>query len=89
MKRISKKDLVTMKAAMAFVKENGENGSKCEHCPMGSRNNRLKMPCGGFIRFLGGEDIYDEAVLYGYFSQHDAIRYMILKAKQINRRIKI
>lgn len=76
MKRISKRDLIALKAGLSYYENNSEN-YHCNECPMGRSNNRLSIPCCDFIRRLGGQTIFKEAADEGYDGQHNAIKYLI------------
>lgn len=76
MKRISKRDLITLKAGLAYYERDPES-YYCDKCPMGRKNNRLSMPCYDFIRRLGGQTIFKEAAEEGYEGQHNTIKYLI------------
>ena len=83
MKKISKRDLIALKAGLAFYEKDPEN-YYCDKCPMGKRNNRLHMKCYEFIKYLGGSGIFQETRV----DQHDTIEYMINKSSSV-RGIKI
>lgn len=76
MKKISKRDLIALKAGLAYYERDPEN-YQCSKCPMGRSNNRLSIPCCDFIRRLGGQTIFKEAADEGYDGQHNAIKYLI------------
>lgn len=76
MKKISKRDLIALKAGLAYYDRDPEN-YHCNECPMGRNNNRLGIPCCDFIRRLGGQTIFKEAADEGYDGQHNAIKYLI------------
>lgn len=76
MKKISKRDLIALKAGLAYYDRDPEN-YQCSKCPMGRSNNRLGIPCCDFIRRLGGQTIFKEAADEGYDGQHNAIKYLI------------
>ena len=76
MKRISRKDLATLKAGLAYY-ESDPKHYHCGKCPMSHENNRLEVPCYDFMKVLGGRHIFQEAAEKGYSSQHNVIKYLI------------
>lgn len=86
MRRISKSDIATLKAGLAYYNKNPDE-YHCDNCPMSHKNNRLKIPCCDFLEELGGKDVYEIANDEGYEGQHGVIEYLI--KTNLNRVINI
>lgn len=85
MKKIGIEDLKVLKAGLKHYKvHGGDDRDCCIECPMGKRNNRLHMKCYEFIKYLGGDRIFQETRV----DQHDTIEYMINNSSSV-RGIKI
>jgi len=83
MKKIGKKDLMTLKSALKYVEEHQSEGHICEKCPMSKKNNRAKVGCYLFIMKIGGDKIYEESGgdCTGCRDQVIAIKYMVNHSK--------
>ena len=87
MKRVHKKDLKVMEAAMRYVDSfEDENEYDCDDCPMSRENNKTGKLCYEYLFAIAGGNIFKEA---NNKSQHDVIRYVIKMAKQQSRNVKI
>ena len=87
MKRISKRDLEIMEAAMRYVNSfEDEDECECDDCPMSRGNNGTGLLCFEYIYAVAGKNIFAEA---DSKDQHDVIRYVIKRGKCQSRNVKI
>ena len=87
MKRINKRDLEVMEAAMRYVDSfEDENECDCDDCPMSRGNNNTGMLCFEYLFAIAGKNIFAEA---NCKEQHDVIRYVIKRGKYQSRNVKI
>ena len=87
MKRVHKKDLKVMEAAMKYIDSlEDKNEYDCDDCPMSRENNKTGMLCYEYLFAIAGRNIFKEA---NNKNQHGVIRYVIKMAKQQSRNVKI
>lgn len=87
MKRVCKKDLEVMKAAMRYVDSfEDENECDCDDCPMSRGNNNTGLLCFEYLLTIAGKNIFKEA---NSNVQHDVIRYVIKRGKHQRMDVKI